>query len=158
MQRLWHEVLFALPSSCLFSNPHLLQCLPTIAWAEVIHEDWAPPTRYMGDFLPIRRRPELWHVATHSLALMHFAGIETSRKLCHTLLAVQNDAVCLLIACQALGPAPESIATLGLALHAGSSSKAVKCHLQQKGPPGRDSLAEQSQAAPLSRRSLCRPA
>ena len=50
---------------CKLVNSHLpqclLQCFPFITGAEVVLVDEAPPARYIGDFFPIRRCPELWH-------------------------------------------------------------------------------------------------
>ena len=84
---------------------YLLQCLPSVAWADVVHVDKAPAARYIGDLCPMRQRPELWHEAPRSPAVVHFAGIRMPRKFGHTLLAVQSDAVCLVVAPQALGTA-----------------------------------------------------
>ncbi len=122
MQCLWHQPFVCKCELVIAFDSHLVQCLPPVAWAEVVHEDKAPAARYIGDFFPIRRRPELWQEPPHSPAVVHFAGLRVPCKLGHTLLAIQSDAVNLVVALQALGTVQHQQRLWdGLALQAGSS-------------------------------------
>ena len=109
-------------------NSHLPQCLPSIPWTETVHVDKAPATRYIGDFLPTGRDPELWHEPPCSPAFMHFMGIGVSCKLGHTPLAVQHHEYASWWLFKRWALHSTSISCdIGLALHAGSSQKAAQC-------------------------------